>query len=285
MIHDSVNSLSECTAFQGSKYVWSNVSNCFSAIENQLRRGIRVLFTGTPCQVAALKQYLKKRNVQDTHLYTVDIVCHGSPNPKVWRDYVSHLEKKFDSKLVDFSFRYKPQGWKGYPIYARFENGKEIINRVEISSYQNMFRKNILMRESCFRCPYPGCYQSDMTVADFWGVELCMPEIDTKGGVSLIQIHTDKGNELISIMEKKQNIILREVPDDDYLKYNHNLTSPTKRPDLYDVFWSDYKNNGLEYVLHKYGEESIGGRIRFYGKNVLRHSGLADLMKKVMGRA
>ena len=86
-------------------------------------------------------------------------------------------------------------------------------------------------------------------------------------------------------MEKKQNIILREVPDDDYLKYNHNLTLPTKRPDLYDVFWSDYKNNGLEYVLHKYGEESIGGRIRFYGKNVLRHSGLADLMKKVMGRA
>lgn len=110
MIHDSVNSLSECTAFQGSKYVWSNVPNCFSAIENQLRRGIRVLFTGTPCQVAALKQYLKKRNVQDTHLYTVDIVCHGSPNPKVWRDYVSHLEKSLILSLLIFPFGINHKG-------------------------------------------------------------------------------------------------------------------------------------------------------------------------------
>lgn len=285
VIHASATALSECTVFQGSKYVWSDVSSCFNEIEKQLGEENRVLFTGTPCQVAALRRFIRKKQVHDNLLYTVDIVCHGAPNPAVWRDYVKHLEKRYNSKLVDFSFRYKPHGWKGYPIYAKFENGEEFINKIEISSYQNMFRKNVLMRESCFSCPYPGCYQSDLTICDFWGVDLCMPGIETKGGVSLIQVHTDKGNELLNIMQKKPNVILAEVPNDGYLKYNYNLTSPTQRPDSYDTFWADYKSNGIAYVLRKYGDENFGGKIKFYGKDMLRRSGLADLIKKVMGRA
>lgn len=285
VVHASVTSLPDCSVFQGSKYVWSDISGCFNEIENQLSEGHRVLFTGTPCQIAALKQFVRTKHVNENLLYTVDIVCHGSPNPVVWRDYVRHLEERYNSKLIEFSFRYKPHGWKGYPIYAKFENGKVFINKIGISSYQNMFRKNILMRESCFRCPYPGCFQSDLTICDFWGVELCMPEIDTQGGVSLIQVHTDKGNEILKVMENKSGVLLKEVPDGKYLDYNNNLTSSTQRPDLYDAFWADYKSKDIEYVLNKYGDENLVGKIKFYGKDVLRRSGLADLIKKVMGRA
>lgn len=285
MIHTYATSLSECAAFQGSKYVWSDISGCFNDVEKQLNEGSRVLFTGTPCQIAALRQFLGKKEANEKLLYTVDIVCHGTPNPAVWRKYVKHLEERYNSKLIGFSFRYKPYGWKGYPIYARFENGKELINKIEVSSYQNMFRKNILMRESCFKCPYPGCFQSDLTISDFWGVELCMPDIETKGGVSLIQAHTDEGDKILGFMREKPGVTLVAVPNEEYLKYNHNLMSPTQKPDLYDKFWMDYKNEGLEYVLKKYGDERFIGRVKFYGKDVLRRSGLADLMKRIMGRA
>lgn len=261
------------------------MTGSFVEVKHDLEKGGKVLFTGTPCQVAAIKKYLSRDNIDITGLYTVDIVCHGAPGPAVWNDYVNHIQNEEHSKLIKFSFRYKPHGWKGYPIYAEFENGKKYINSIKVSSYQNMFRKNLLMRESCFNCPYPGNFQSDLTISDFWGVELCMPDIETKGGVSLIQAHTDKGDKILGIMKEKPRVTLVAVPNEEYLKYNHNLMRPTQKPGLYDKFWMDYKNEGLKYVLKKYGDERFIGRVKFYGKDVLRRSGLAGLMKRIMGRA
>lgn len=284
VVHSDVDSLEMCTIFQGSKYVQSDITKCFTKIEKQLAEGARILFTGTPCQIAAVKHYLETKKIDMTNLYSVDIVCHGVPSPSVWHDFVEHLKSKEHSNLKNFSFRYKPYGWKGYPIYAEFENGKKYVNTMNVSSYQNLFRKNLLIRQSCFNCPYPGKYQSDLTIGDFWGIELCMPEISVKNGVSLIVVHTNKGNDIIAKMNKL-DVILKEVMDDKYKKYNHNLISATKCPDAYEKFWDDYENKGIDYVLYKYGDDNFRGKVMFYTKNFLRRTGLADKIKKKIGRA
>lgn len=285
VLHGKAKKLEECLAFQGSKYVQSDMTSCFVEVKHDLKEGKNVLFTGTPCQVAAIKKYLSRDNIDASGLYTVDIVCHGTPGPAVWHDYIDYIQNREHSKLIKFSFRYKPYGWKGYPIYAEYENGKKYINSIKVSSYQNMFRKNLLMRESCFNCPYPGNFQSDLTISDFWGIELCMPDVSTDGGVSLILSHTEKGANLTAVMKNADEVTMVEVRGEGYKKYNHNLLYATERPDDYDKFWSDYKNKGLKYVLYRYGGENLKDTVIFYGKSILRKIGLADKVKKMMGRA
>ena len=212
-------------------------------------------------------------------LLTIDIACHGTPQATFWNDYKSWLENREGAKLADFSFRYKPKGWKGYPVLAVFENGKKYENAFQTSHYMTMFRKDLLMRPGCFNCKYPGNYQSDITIADFWGVELCMPQIPADGGVSLMLCHTDKGKQIVEEMNAVK------VPDNRYLEYNQNLSRHTEKPAEYDLFWSEYKNEGIEYILRKYGGNTAAGFIRFNIIRILRDTGLMTLGKKLLKKA
>ena len=279
VIHSRATTLDECFLFCGSKYVQSDMGSCFEQIANDIKSGYYVLFTGTPCQVAAVNTFIMKNGYDVKRLYTVDIVCHGTPNPQFWKDYVSYLEKRNRSKLTQFSFRYKEKGWKGYPTFAEFESGKCYENTFDISVYMNLFRKNLLMRKSCFNCRYPGNFQGDITIADFWGVELCMPEVPIEGGVSLIVVNSKKGENLVNGMQS-EHTLLKIVKNKDYLKYNYNLLYKTKQPDTYDLFWNDYKEFGMEYVLRKYGENNLLGRCKFNLKRFLRNFGLLEKIKK-----
>lgn len=281
VVHSRATTIEECFEFCGSKYVQSDLNGCFEKVANDLKNGYYVLFTGTPCQVAAAKAYVAKCGCSIKYLYTMDIVCHGTPKPEFWMNYVKYLEKRNQSKLKKFSFRYKKNGWKGYPILAEFENGKRYENQFDVSTYMNLFRKNLLMRNSCFNCKYPGNFQSDITVADFWGVELCMPEVKTDGGVSLVLVHTENGMNLLNGMYSKDTL-LNQVLDERYMNYNHNLKEKTVKPEAYDSFWNDYKEYGIEYVIDKYGENNFKGRFKFNLKRILRDSGLLDIAKKLL---
>lgn len=286
--HSAAANIEECKKFCGSKYIQSNIGGCYTAIVEILSRGEKVLFTGTPCQIAGLKAYVDRQGCATQNLFLVDIVCHGAPNDKFWREYVKYLEKQKKSKLVRFSFRHKPYGWKGYPIYAEFENGVKRINTLDVSTYQNLFRKSLLMRESCFQCKYPGNFQSDLTLGDFWGIELCMPDMPTKGGVSLVIAHSEKGIELMQAISKQTELrsdLLREVEGDYYLQCNHNLVASTERPSEYEAFWKDYTEKGIEYVLKKYGGNNFFGKCKFYGKRFLRDTGLLTCIKKTLKKA
>lgn len=284
VVHDKALTINECYAFCGSKYVQSDISLCFDEICCDLNNGCRVLFTGTPCQIGAVKKYIENKKCPDEHLITIDIACHGAPSKKIWQDYVKYLERENKSKLVEFSFRYKKKGWKGYPILAKFQNGKKYENNFKTSGYMTMFRKNLLAPERCFNCQFAGNYMSDITIADFWGVEICMPEVPTKGGVSVIIAHSKKGDDLLEKMNAK-DVLLEQTPNDDYIKYNSNLYKPTTKPKNYDEFWKDYETKGIEYVLKKYGENNLKGKIKFNIKRFLRDSGLLAIIKKVIKKA
>lgn len=281
ILHSRATTLEECFAFCGSKYAQSDLNGCFKNVVDDLKNGYAVLFTGTPCQIAGVTEYVAKADNLTGKLYTMDIVCHGTPKAEFWADYVDYLEKKNQSKLTNFSFRYKKRGWKGYPILAEFENGKRYENKFDVSTYMILFRKNLLLRKSCFSCKYPGNFKSDITVADFWGVELCMPEVKTDGGVSLVVVHSDNGMELLNEL-RTENTFLKETPDNRYIDYNHNLKDRTIKPEAYDSFWNDYQATGIEYVLNKYAENNLKGRLKFNTKRFLRDSGILTIGKKLL---
>lgn len=144
-----------------------------------------------------------------------------------------------------------------------------------------LFRMNLLMRQSCFKCRYPGNFQSDITISDFGGIERIVPDIPVKGGGSLILPHNESGIALVETM----------IPDPipiaskDYLEYNRNLIQATEKPGLYDEFWKAYKEHGIEYVLEKYGGNNLKGKMKFETKKFLRDSGTLAIGKKIFGRA
>ena len=279
VVHERTDNFADCKQFCGSKYVQSDLGNVFKSVDDDLRQRNLVLFSGTPCQIGGLKAYLAAHNSPQEKLLTVDIACHGAPQPHFWNEYKTWLESKEGSKLKAFSFRYKPKGWKGYPVMAEFENGKRYENAYQTSHYMTIFRKGLLMRPGCFNCNYPGNFQSDITIADFWGVELCMPEIPIDGGVSLVLCHSQKGEDMAESMKAIS------VLNDDYLKYNHNLSKCTGKPENYDQFWSEFRTEGLEFVLRKYGGYSVKGKVKFYSIRFLRNTGLMALGKRILKRA
>lgn len=284
VVHGRATNLKDCYEFCGSKYVQSDISNCFQQVYDDLIAGYSVLFTATPCQIAAVKKYVHTKACDSNKLVTVDIACHGAPQKSIWQDFVKYLEEKNASELVEFSFRYKKKGWKGYPILARFENGTIYENDFATSGYMTMFRKNLLMPERCFSCKFAGNFASDITIADFWGVEICMPEVPVKGGVSVMITHSKKGEALINSMNR-DGVFIKETQNNDYIKYNPNLFKPTAKPECYDEFQNDYKSKGFEYVLSTFGENNFKGKVKFGIKRFLRDSGLLSVIKKILKKA
>lgn len=123
--HIRINFPDDISKIRGSKYVQSHISNIYKQVENDLKSGKQVLFSGTPCQVQGLKNYLGKTY---SNLVCVDVICHGVPSPMVFRDYLVCLEEKQDSRVCSLSFRYKKPGWTVFSMKANFENGSSYIN-------------------------------------------------------------------------------------------------------------------------------------------------------------
>ena len=203
-------------AFRGSKYVQSRIESAYRNAEYFLKAGRKVLFSGSPCQIAGLKLYLRK---EYDNLITVDFICHGVPSPKVWRKYLEenysqHKTKKetVDSSLngistiTGISFRDKTlTGWKKYNFIIQ---GKSTCNSNKnsiLSStifydnlYMQAFLQNLILRPSCYACPSKkGQSNSDITLADFWGVEKFLPSLNDDKGVSLLLANSEKGLQII----------------------------------------------------------------------------------------
>jgi len=260
--HIRVEKPDDFIKLQGSKYVQSELGAILKNVQSDLENGYWVLFSGTPCQVFAVNNYLKSHGIDTSKLLLVDIICHGTPKPKIWLDFVDWLEKEYNSELVDFSFRYQKAKWKNYPVMAEFKNGKRIINDYKVRLFTNLFGSHLIMRESCYNCKFSNLDRpSDLTIGDFWGIETVMPDFRYRDSVSEILVNTEKGAKIIdTILEmSKENadIILMQCHTDEYLKYQHNLNEPTHRPIYTDEFWQDYEQNGIEYILKKYAGNNV----------------------------
>lgn len=196
--HIRITQLADLKRFNGSKYVRSNIENVFIQVENDLRNGMAVLFSGTPCQVSGLTNFLAKKNVSTKKLLTIDIICHGTPKPIVLKDFISWVEKKYKSRVSNLTFRDKSVGWKRYPTKIVFTNGKILRWSYTAQLYIRMYFSLLLLDNGCYSCKFSNMERtSDITLGDFWGIDKIMPEISAENGVSLVLVNTIKGQDVI----------------------------------------------------------------------------------------
>lgn len=265
VVHKLVSNINEIKDLQGSKYSRSHIGDSFKIIKEYLEEDKIVLFTGTPCQVSALKCYLKK---DYENLFTADLICHGVPEQLLFNNYLDFLGKKYNGVVEDFCFRNKKYGWglTGSCI-IRKKNNKTKTIRIPymLSSYYHLFIRGSIYRENCYSCLYAkGDRVSDITMGDYWGIHDEHPEllkgnggeIDPSKGVSCAIINTEKG---IQLLEKaRDSFLVFESSIEKAQKHNHQLKYPTKKPsdfslyygasneffeDVDKLFWNNNKKN------------------------------------------
>ena len=223
--HIMIDKPSELELLRGSKYVQSDTTGIYQQILNLLSSGRKVLFAGTPCQVAGLKNYLNK---DCPELITIDIACHGVPSPKLWTKYV--MDK--GDGLEHVNFRDKTKSWRKYHIAYIYKDKIEKV-RFDKDPYMQLFLQNVSLRPSCYGCSFRnGGNRSDITLADFWSVAGAVPHMNDDRGVSAVIVNTAKGQELIN--ELDQAI---EVKYEDAVRSNGGFFSTFEIPAARDEFF------------------------------------------------
>ena len=258
VVHKRATNIKERDEFKGSKYVQSDLMGVFRQIKRDLKDGIKVLFTGTPCQTAGLRSYINK-NLHE-NLYLVDIICHGVPSPYIWRDYLSYLEKKNGSPIIQVNFRDKQHyGWRNHHETFIFErDGKKWDNKE--MWYTKIFYQNLIFRHSCSNCHFCNTKRpSDLTLADFWGWEKTNPEINKDDkGISLILLNTAKGRKLWKSAQK--DLFFFPAKLEDCIQTRMQFATPQHKKR--NKFEQDYLNKGFEYIYKKdYNQLNIFSRI------------------------
>lgn len=245
--HERVDNISGLERLKGSKYVQSDTRNVYTQIKKDLRDGRWVYFTGTPCQVAGLRLFLRK---EYENLITSDLICHGTPSPRIFQNTVEHIEKKMDADFEDYSFRDKRvRGWSCSSSSSSYKNhatGKEIYLNYskDMEAYFKAFISGHLMRMNCYKCPFANSHRcGDITLADFWGVRKKMPDFpNIHKGVSLLIVNSVKGERLFG--QIKDDFYVRSVSMEDAIETNANLRQPTpfseERAKSYELAFHDY---------------------------------------------
>ena len=248
VIHSYVENKEDLYKFRGSKYVQSQIGASFKKVRQFLNEGRCVLFTGTPCQIEGLYSYLSKEYEK---LYTQDIICHGIPSPKVWRKYIKSIEDAKKYKLTNANLRNKTTGWLTYSFKYQLENKKTYTEYSFENKYMQLFLKSIILRESCYNCHFKSKNRkSDITLADFWGIQNVVPKMFDNKGTSLVIVNSQKGNELFNKI--KQDIKYIENDFEESIKYNPSMTKSTERPKSREEFFEKLENEDLETLAEKY---------------------------------
>ncbi len=247
--HKKATNAQERDEFRGSKYVQSDMTGILRLVKQDLEDGRKVMFSGTPCQVAAVASFIGEGELR-CNLYLMDIVCHGVPGPYMWRDYLEYLQKKEKQKITAVNFRNKRyKGWRSHVESFTFAY-------TYTYTYTYLFYSHINLRYSCGNCPYTSFRRtSDITVADFWGVEKSKAARlgEDNRGCSLFLVNTEKGK---CWFEKIKGEI-------DYIPVGLDecLQPQLQRPSLLhkkrDEFEKDFAAYGFAYVRRKYGNVGL----------------------------
>ena len=246
-------------AMKGSKYLQSDLKDTYFNIKKDLQEGKYVLFTGTSCQTAGLYNFIPK-NLDCSKLYVCDIICHGAPSPLMWNEYIRFLKKKYSSEINSINFKDKESSWH-YPQLKIKMNKLTYKARHDEDDYLKLFFDHYILRPSCHNCKFTNLQrQSDITMADFWGIEDCNPEFDDDKGISFVLINTDKGKRIFN--DISEELIFTEVNIEDGMKKQPSLISPPWRNSRRGEFWRDYNKKGFVYILKKYRGHGFKAKLK-----------------------
>lgn len=251
--HVRVTSIIELQHLRGSKYMQSNTLNTFLEVKTDLKRGLLVLYSGTPCQIAGLRSFLMKNY---DNLYTVDLVCHGTPSPQIFKEHLNFLARKYGSKVTSFHFRAKMKDEWSPCIICHFENGLVLKEKPGEDFYAQCFYSSTLNRKSCYLCEYSQCKRvGDVTLSDFWGSEMYNKRLKKirKHGYNLVMCNTEKGNSLIHQIAHQLESV--EMETTIAINGDIRLRIATEEPSLRQKIYSDYSKYGYEHILVVYSKK------------------------------
>lgn len=284
-VHAYTETIEGLAAFRGSKYVQSKVGDTFKQAEQFLKQGRQVLYSGTPCQIASLKLFLRKHY---NNLLAVDFICHGTPSPGVFRWYLSEelameaarqsgekiqfrsslpipsiakadvLAREHGFEIEDIRFRDKREGWKKFSFVlslkplskasdAGEKNSVSLSYIVEKHSYMDGFLKDLYLRPSCYNCPAKsGKSGADVTLGDYWGIYSLKPELDDDKGVSALTINTKKGKHVLHATDAE----LHSAPYADLCNKNPSLIFSCRIPQKRISFFQNTNNSFYQRIKH-----------------------------------
>lgn len=239
---------------KGSKYMQSKPGDIYQEAYHWLMDNPKkeLLFVGMGCQSDGFRKFSEIKGIRD-RVYIVDIICHGSPSPKLWREYAESIQKK-DGRITYLTFKDKRNGWKSPTAYVKV-NGSER----PLKDYVKVFYNRCALRPSCYECLYATTERkTDMTIGDFWHIEETIPDFYDPNGNSLFLIHTDRGEELFEKVRDNLDYRLSNTAQ----CWQANLEAPTQKSEQRDVFWNDYQKKGIDFVIKKYGTVPMKTKVK-----------------------
>jgi len=279
--HQFVDSHDGLEKLRGSKYVQSRINTSYIKTKSFLDHGKLVLFSGTPCQIAGLKSYLQR---EYENLFCVGFICHGVPSPKVWNKYIKYRSECASSSPQRISFWRKDYGWKRYSVSFLFKNDTEYLSNLRDDIYMKAFLTNISLRPSCYSCKFKTIHrQSDITLADFWGISNIFPDMDDDRGTSLIFVNSEKGNFLFNAIKEKMQY--REVEINEAIKYNSAAVKSVTPHPARAEFFRNLDHLSFDKLVYKYCSDPISTRIKNHIKIFLQKVGLLNITKKLLGKS
>lgn len=233
LLHTAVKTPEELAALRGSKYLPSDALGAYAQAYSLLEEGIPVLFTGTPCQIAAVKALV---GPDTPGLVTCEVLCHGVPSEKVYRRYTEHVG---DGRTVSkATFRDKSKGWRAYGVVLKFESGTPYWRTHRQDPFMIAYLKNLCLRPSCHACAFAGPRRgADITLGDFWGIARSRPQWDDDRGTSLVLTSSAAGETLLQACADE--LVLHPCDLELALPGNPALTAPAPTNPLREQFLRD----------------------------------------------
>lgn len=235
---------------RSSKYLQSNACGVYSEIKQLLKKGQKVLFCGTPCQIQALYKFIG--NTGSDNLTTIDFICRGVNSPKAFLSYMEMLERQHGAPASAIKFKAKKWGWHKFSMRVNFANGEEYCkDRYHDLFFIGYLQSGNFTRPSCYQCPFKGFPQkSDITLADFWGIEKIDPSMDQDKGTSLVMINSQKGEKLFDAIKPYihwKEFTLEQAKKENPAMVSSLVNTGTKR----EKFFSDLDKYPFEIVAKR----------------------------------
>ena len=273
--HTIIDDKSQLKTLQGTKYVQSRINDLYRKIQQYLEDERIILFSGTPCQVAGLKSFL--RDDYD-RLICIDIICHGVPSPMVWEDYLKSISKSGKIQSIDFRKKDINSG-KSYFVYRINDNDFAV--PYEDNLYIKGFIKNLYLRESCFKCQFKGYERcSDITIGDFWGIKEKHFSFANKSGNSIVIIHSEKGQKWFE--KVKKHLCFEKAAYVEASVFNESVIESVKKTKLRELFYDQWKNGVVSEIIEKIvAEENLYNNQHAEEQDT---SILRKIIKKVLSR-
>ncbi|MCD8348897.1 MAG: Coenzyme F420 hydrogenase/dehydrogenase, beta subunit C-terminal domain [Lachnospiraceae bacterium] len=254
----------------GSKYMQSNPGIIYKTTLQWLKDkpDKMLLFVGMGCQADGFRKFAETMRIRD-RVIVVDIICHGTPSPKLWREYANVLENKHNGKIKYLTFKDKRNGWN-HPTAVAQINGVEI----SLREYVKIFYNKCALRPSCHECPYATTERkTDITIGDFWHIEKTIPDFYDPQGTSVFLIHTEQGLELFDRIKDNLEYCISNTEE----CWQINLERPTEKSPMREQFWSDYQAKGIEFIMKKYGNDSLHKKVKNKLKRMFGGGCLTDI--------